>query len=223
MAQSQQPVALAVVTAMAFNFMPVLAPTNQMSYDTAQFYNSTLAIFVGCAAAPLSFRLLPPLSPELRARRLLALTLRDLRRLANGQLALQIEDWQGRVYARIAALPDQAEPLQRARLLAALSVGSEIVQLRLVSPLLCLVPELNAVLSLWACQCGGPIVAPWVRCPAGDQKGSSTHGRPSERLFPGRQLADLPRLRSRNPLSWHSPRGMYWWIQKRTTKSVSTD
>src|SRR3981189_2451436 len=33
----------------------------------------------------LSFRLLPPLSPAYRARRLLALTLRDLRRLATGR------------------------------------------------------------------------------------------------------------------------------------------
>jgi uncharacterized membrane protein YccC len=147
MAQSQQPVVLAAVSAMAFNFMPVLAPTNQMRYDTAQFYNSALAIFVGCAAAPLSFRLLPPLSPELRARRLLALTLRDLRSLANGQLALRIEDWQGRVYARIAALPDQVEPLQRGRFLAAVSVGSEIVHLRLIAPLLGFVPELNAALT----------------------------------------------------------------------------
>ena len=39
-----------------------------------------------------------------------------------------------RMYGRLAALPDQAEPLQRARLLAALSVGSEIIQLRHVAP-----------------------------------------------------------------------------------------
>ena len=63
MAHSRQPMVLAVVTAMGFNFMPLLAPANQMSYDTAQFYNSALAIFAGCAIAPLSFRLLPPLSP----------------------------------------------------------------------------------------------------------------------------------------------------------------
>ncbi len=51
---------LAVLTAMAVNFMPLLAPTNQMSYDTAQFYNIALAIFVGCGTAALSFQLLPP-------------------------------------------------------------------------------------------------------------------------------------------------------------------
>ena len=133
MAQSRQPLVLAVVTAMGFNFMPLLAPTNQMSYDTAAFYNSALAIVVGCAVAPLSFRLLPPLSPALRARRLLALTLRDLRRLAIGLLPPRPEAWQGRLYGRLEALPDQAEPLQRAQLLAALSVGDDIMQLRMIS------------------------------------------------------------------------------------------
>ena len=65
---------------------PLLSPTNPMTYDTAQFYNAALAIVVGCGLAPLAFRLLPPLSPALRARRLLALTLRDLRRLAIARL-----------------------------------------------------------------------------------------------------------------------------------------
>ena len=68
MAQARQPAMLAVVTAMAVNFMPALAPTNQMSYDTAQFYNVALAIFVGCGTGALSFQLLPPLSPALHGR-----------------------------------------------------------------------------------------------------------------------------------------------------------
>ena len=147
LARSRQPLVLAVVTAMGFNFMPLLAPTNQMSYDTAAFYNSALAIVVGCVIAPLSFRLLPPLSPSLRARRILALTLRDLRRLAIGPLPRRPENWQGRLYARLEVLPDQAEPSQRANLLAALSVGDDIMQLRTISPLLDLGPELGAALA----------------------------------------------------------------------------
>ena len=147
MAHSRQPMVLAVVTALGFNFMPLLAPANQMSYDTAQFYNSALAIFAGCVIAPLSFRLLPPLSPGLRARRLLALTLRDLRRLAVGPLPPRPEAWHGRLYGRLEALPDQAEPLQRAQLLAALSVGDNIMQLRRISGLLDLGPELDAALA----------------------------------------------------------------------------
>ncbi len=147
MAHSRQPLVLAVVTAMGFNLVPLLAPTNQMSYDTAAFYNSALAIVVGCAVAPLSFRLLPPLSPALRARRLLALTLRDLRLLAINPVPPGPEAWQGRMYGRLEALPDQAEPLQRAQLLAALSVGAEITKLRSTSSSLGLSPELNAALA----------------------------------------------------------------------------
>jgi hypothetical protein len=57
----------------------------------------------------------------------LALTLRDLRRLATGRAH---SDWDGHIRGRLVVLPDAATPLQRAQLLAALSVGSEIIQLR---------------------------------------------------------------------------------------------
>jgi uncharacterized membrane protein YccC len=110
-------------------FMSVLQPTDEMSYDTAQFYNSALGIFVGLAAASLSFLLMPPLSPSLRTRRLLNLTLRDLRRLAMSRLSADADDWQNHTFSRLAALPDQAESLERAQLLAALSVGTEIAHL----------------------------------------------------------------------------------------------
>jgi hypothetical protein len=43
-------------------------------------------------------------------------------------------------------MPDQAEPLQRARLLAALAVGSELIRLRRTSSVLALGPELDAAL-----------------------------------------------------------------------------
>jgi uncharacterized membrane protein YccC len=134
LAMSHQPALVAVFSAMTFNFVPLLAPTNEMSYDTQQFYNSALAIFVGCTVAPLAFLLLPPLSPAQRTRRLLALTLRDLRRLAVAPRRLTWEGWDARMIGRLTALPDQAEPLQRARLLAALSVGAEIIQLSRMSP-----------------------------------------------------------------------------------------
>ena len=81
-------------TAMAVNFVPLLAPANQMSYDTVQFYNAALAIIAGIGAGAFAFRLLPPLPPALRTRRLLALTLRDLRRLAIGPVAWPPDDWE---------------------------------------------------------------------------------------------------------------------------------
>jgi uncharacterized membrane protein YccC len=120
----------AIFTGMITVFVPLLAPANPMSYDPQQYYNAALAIVPGVGAAVLSFRLLPPLSPAYRTRRLMALTLRDLRRLATGRLPRTPEDWEGRMYGRFAALPDQAQPLQRSQLMATFSVGSEIIQLR---------------------------------------------------------------------------------------------
>jgi uncharacterized membrane protein YccC len=149
-ARSRQPAVIAVFTVVSINVMPLLAPTNQMSYDTTQFYNSALAIASGCLVAPLAFSLLPPLSPALRARRLLSLTLRDLRRNAIALPPTQLVHWEGLMYGRLAALPDQAEPLQRAQLLAALSVGSEIIHLRDLAMRVGAAAELDAALAAFA-------------------------------------------------------------------------
>src|SRR5258708_6247757 len=147
MAQPSQPTMFA---ALAGNFVPLLAPANQTSYDTAQFYNPPLAIVPACPPPPLSFRLLPPLSPAKQSQRLLALTLRDLRRLATAAAQQPPDDWKNRIYSRLAALPDHAEPLQRAQLLAALSVGTEIIHLRRIAPQLSLVSELDSALEALA-------------------------------------------------------------------------
>jgi uncharacterized membrane protein YccC len=122
-----QPWQKGMFTAMAANLVPILAPANPMNYDTLQFYNTASAIVVGTMVGAMSFRLLPPLSPAFRTRRLLALTLRDLRRLARGRTP---HNWEGRITGRLAAMPVAATPLQGAQLLAALSVGIEITQLR---------------------------------------------------------------------------------------------
>jgi uncharacterized membrane protein YccC len=141
MAQPWQTVAF---TAAAANFVPLLAPANHESYDTQQFYNAALAIVGGLGAAAFSFRLIPPLSPAFRTRRLLASALRDLRRLATGPLPRTTHDWEGRMYGRFSAFPDQAQPLQRSLLVAAFSAGSEIIQLRHLALRL----ELGAVLDV---------------------------------------------------------------------------
>ena len=125
-----QPWQTAIFTGVALDFVGVLSPVNQMSYNTVQFYNSALAIVVGLSAATLSFRLILPLSPAFRTRRLLALTLRDLRRLTRSPNPRSREDWESRMYGRLSALPDEATPLQRAQLLAAVSAGREIIRLR---------------------------------------------------------------------------------------------
>ncbi len=120
----------AIFTGVVTAFVPLLAPTNPMSYDTQQFYNEALAIVAGVGAGALSFRLLPPLSPAFRTRRLLALALRDLRHLATAPIPDRPDDWEARMYGRFALLPDQAQPLQRSQLMAAFSAGTQIIQLR---------------------------------------------------------------------------------------------
>jgi hypothetical protein len=47
-------------------------------------------------------------------------------------------------------MPDAAAPIQRAHLVTALSVGSEIIQLRRIAPRLGLGPELDAALEAMA-------------------------------------------------------------------------
>ena len=106
----------AMFLAIAFLLVPLMAPANQMSYDPQQFYNSASAIVVGMGIGVVSFRLLPPLSPAFRTRRLLTLTLRELRRLTTEPIPRSTHDWEGRIYSRLTVLPDQAGPLQRAQL-----------------------------------------------------------------------------------------------------------
>jgi hypothetical protein len=81
---------------------------------------------------------------------LLAPTLRGLRRLATGPLPRTPNDWEGRRYGRLSALPDQAQPLQRSQLMAAFSVGSEIIQLRRIGLRLDLGANFDAALEAMA-------------------------------------------------------------------------
>ena len=144
-----QPWNTALFVPIAANFIPILGPANQMSYNTIQFYNTALAIVAGCGAGALSFRLIPPLSPQLRSRRLLASSLRDLRRLAIDPSRRQ-RSWEGQLYSRIAALPDGAEPLHRAILITALAVGRNIVSLQRAAPRLGFAGELETALKYFS-------------------------------------------------------------------------
>jgi uncharacterized membrane protein YccC len=125
----QQP----LFVALEANFIPLLSPSNPPVYDPEQFYNLAIALLGGVAFAMLAMRLLPPMPPEMRVRRLLALTLRDLRRLTHGRLPRSAVGWTGRMYGRLSAVPDSVDTLQPTRMTAALAVGSEIIRLRHVA------------------------------------------------------------------------------------------
>jgi uncharacterized membrane protein YccC len=146
-ALAARPWRTAMFTAMCVIFLPMLQPANPMKYDIAAFYNQAAAIIVGVGAAALSFRMLPPLSPSLRTRRLLGLTLRDLRSLAMGS---KFGDWKGHIRGRLRAMPDEATPLQRAQLQAALSMGTEIIRLRPIARGFGLATELESALAVVA-------------------------------------------------------------------------
>jgi uncharacterized membrane protein YccC len=140
-----QPWNTALFVPIAANFIPILGPANQMSYNTIQFYNTALAIVAGCAVGAMSFRLIPPLSPQFRSQRLLALSLRDLRRLATDPIQRH-RSWEERLYSRIVALPGGAEPVQRAVLVTSLTVGGSFIALQQAAPQLGFAGEFEAAL-----------------------------------------------------------------------------
>jgi uncharacterized membrane protein YccC len=119
---------LAFVAAVT-NLVPMLALENRPSYDATQFLNAALAISAGTVAAAIFMRLLSPLSPARRIRRLLALTLRDLHRLTARRTRFEQETWIGLVSQRLAVMPEQTSLEQEAQLLAGLSVGEASIKL----------------------------------------------------------------------------------------------
>ncbi|MBV8192374.1 MAG: FUSC family protein, partial [Alphaproteobacteria bacterium] len=145
-----QPWQVMIFTPMAANIVPLLAPANQMTYDTSAFYNLALSLVAGSAVGALSFRLLPPPSAAWRTRRLLAMSLRDLRRLAIDPFARCREDWEDRMHARFIAVPDGADPLERAQLVAAYSVGIAMIRLRRRAGPLGVEHELEAAFTAFA-------------------------------------------------------------------------
>ena len=131
----------------AFNFVPLLGVANEPSYDTAAFYNAALPIVSGCVLTVVVFRLMPPVPPAMRAARLLAATRHGVRRLAGGAGPAQADAWRLRVLSRLAALPDAATPLQRARLIAALAVGDDLIRLRMAARRFRLAGQLEPALA----------------------------------------------------------------------------
>ena len=137
-------------TAATFNFVPMLNITNGMNFDASQFWNGASAILLGIAVGTIAMLVIPPLSPAIRARRLLALTLADLRRLARQAEPGRQRDWESRGVARLLAMPNQAQPVERSELAAAVAIGKEIVRLRHVAPRFVPATVVDAALSAFA-------------------------------------------------------------------------
>jgi uncharacterized membrane protein YccC len=144
---ARKPWQLGMLSVMTMTFMLLLAPNNLMNYDVASFYNVSLSIVVGAGFGTLGFRLIPPLSPGYRTRRLLRLALRDLRRLLRGRGIPTVDAWDARGISRLSGLPDSAAPLQRTQLLAEILIGAEIIRLRRGARRFGLSAQLDAALA----------------------------------------------------------------------------
>ena len=74
---------------------------------------------------------------------------READHISSGDHCLSADLWMDGIMAAfwLPALPDQATPLQRAQLLAALSVGTEIIGLRRMATLFGIAPELDTALN----------------------------------------------------------------------------
>jgi uncharacterized membrane protein YccC len=120
--------------AASVNFIPILSLTNQMTYNASNFWNGNLGILGGIAVAAIAFKIVPPVPPLIRTHWLLLLTLADLRRLVRRAPPGRTDVWEGRGIARLLALPEQAQPIQRPELASMVAVGKEILRLRRAAP-----------------------------------------------------------------------------------------
>jgi uncharacterized membrane protein YccC len=116
------------------NFLPMLNVTNGMTYDASGFWNGAIAILAGIAFGVVAMLIIPPLAPAIRTQRLLALMLRDFRRLVRRASPGKSADWENRGVARLLAMPDRAEAQDRAELAAIVAVGKEVVRFRQIAP-----------------------------------------------------------------------------------------
>ncbi len=116
--------------AATMNFVPLVGPTNQITFDTVSFYNSALGIVGGCLAGALALVLIPSVPKPMRADRLVELSLRDLRGIAAGRRSPTPEAWQHCITARLVALPEGVDPVHGSRLVAVLSTGLQLLRLR---------------------------------------------------------------------------------------------
>jgi uncharacterized membrane protein YccC len=127
---SATPCNQAFSAAAAVNFLGILSPPNQPTYHLASFLNNGVAVVAGTMVGCLWMALLPTIPANWRTRRLLGLSVRDLRRLAVRRRWLSRADWTSLISCRLAAMPTTATQEQLAQLVAALSSGEAVIQLR---------------------------------------------------------------------------------------------
>ncbi|WP_229646897.1 FUSC family protein [Xanthobacter autotrophicus] len=116
--------------AMSINLLTLLGVGNPISYDASTFFNIALTIILGNIIGTLFFIIIPGLSPEVRTRRLLALSVRDLRRLAARSQARDAARWTAVMTRRVEDLPPQATDAQASSLMTLFILGRALILLR---------------------------------------------------------------------------------------------
>lgn len=129
-ALSAAPFHKAFSAAAVVNFLGILLPPNQPTYHLASFLNNGVAVVAGTIVGCLWMALLSTIPANWRTRRLLGLSVRDLRRLAVRRRWVSRADWTSLISCRLAAMPATATREQLAQLVAALSSGEAVIQLR---------------------------------------------------------------------------------------------
>ncbi len=116
--------------AMSICALPLLGIGNPIAYDPAGYFNVAFAILAGTAAGTVFFVIVPPMAPAQRTRRLIRLSVRDLRRLIGTRREADPRRWQALLTRRLESLPAEASLDQSGALLALLAMGLAVLQLR---------------------------------------------------------------------------------------------
>ncbi|OPF91422.1 p-hydroxybenzoic acid efflux pump subunit AaeB [Rhodopseudomonas palustris] len=118
-----------VFLAMTISSLPLLGVGNPITYDASAYFNLALAIVSGSAVGAMFFVAIPVVPPSLRLRRLIALSLRDLRRLLSLRSTPDQLRWTALMARRIELLPSEATADDVADLLALHAVGRAALRL----------------------------------------------------------------------------------------------
>ncbi len=119
------PRVLALIGPAMINFIPLLAPTNQMTYDTGSFYNASSGIVVGCAIAAVALCVWPPVPLRIRERRVVASAAADCAAIGAAIWRPTPAQWRDRMRTRASGMPEAAEPQSFVQLLVAFSSGDD--------------------------------------------------------------------------------------------------
>ena len=129
-ALSTVPRLTALMLPATFNFVPLVAPANQMSYDPQTFYNSALSIMVGCTLAAVALRTVPPLPVQTRVRRIIGAAKADCAAIRTGAWRPTPAQWCDRMRTRATALPETSMPGAFSEVAALFTAGDEALRSR---------------------------------------------------------------------------------------------